>query len=240
MNVADGGSIVVVAIDGPAGSGKSTVAKRLAEALDLFYLDTGAMYRAVTLAAIVEGVDPSDEPAVAELAGRVDIELRSDGTVIVDGVDSTAAIRGDDVNAAVSVVAANQAVRRELVDRQRRWTRLRGGGVLEGRDIGSVVFPDADLKVYLTASPEVRARRRAGEQAAGSVADDTVATVARDLARRDAYDSGRTHDPLKVADDAEVVDTSDLTIDGVVELLVSMLRRSVDEPDHRGAPRRSR
>lgn len=230
--MADDGSIVVVAIDGPAGSGKSTVAKRLAEALDLFYLDTGAMYRAVTLAALSAGIDPSDEKAVAELADRVDIELRSDGTVLLDGVDATAAIRSEAVNAAVSVVAANQAVRRELVDRQRRWTRLRGGGVLEGRDIGSVVFPDADLKVYLTASADVRARRRAGEQVDGALRDDTVEAVARDLARRDALDSGRTHDPLKVADDAEVVDTSDLTVDGVVELLVSMLDRAVGEPGH--------
>jgi len=230
--VADEGSIVVVAIDGPAGSGKSTVAKRLAEALGLFYLDTGAMYRAVTLAALNEGLDPSDEPAVAERAERVDIELRSDGTVLVDGADCTEAIRSDAVNGAVSVVAANQAVRRELVDRQRRWTRLRGGGVLEGRDIGSVVFPDADLKVYLTASPEVRARRRAGEQSDGTARDNAVEAVARDLARRDAYDSGRAHDPLKVADDAHVVDTSDLTIDGVVELLVSMLGSAVGGPGH--------
>ncbi len=227
--MADDGSIVVVAIDGPAGSGKSTVAKMLAEALGLYYLDTGAMYRAVTLAALTAGVDPADEAAVADLADRVDIELRADGTVFVDGVDATTAIRSEEVDGAVSVVAANQAVRRELVDRQRRWTRLRGGGVLEGRDIGSVVFPDADLKVYLTASPEVRARRRAGENSSGSVNDGTVETVARDLARRDAYDSGRAHDPLKVADDAEVVDTSDLTIDGVVELLRSMLGRAVGE-----------
>ncbi len=227
--MADDGSIVVVAIDGPAGSGKSTVAKMLAEALGLYYLDTGAMYRAVTLAALTGGVDPADEAAVADLADRVDIELRADGTVFVDGVDATTAIRSEEVDGAVSVVAANQAVRRELVDRQRRWTRLRGGGVLEGRDIGSVVFPDADLKVYLTASPEVRARRRAGENSSGSVNDGTVETVARDLARRDAYDSGRAHDPLKVADDAEVVDTSDLTIDGVVELLRSMLGRAVGE-----------
>ena len=222
--MADDGSIVVVAIDGPAGSGKSTVARKLAAALDLYYLDTGAMYRAVTLAVLNADTDPGDEVAVADLADRVDIELRTDGTVWVDGVEATAAIRSDEVNGAVSVVANNQAVRRELVERQRRWTRLRGGGVLEGRDIGSVVFPDADLKVYLTASPEVRARRRAGESGAGD-----VAAVAEDLARRDAYDSGRSHDPLTVTEDAEVVDTSDLTIDGVVELLASMLGRSVDD-----------
>jgi len=230
--VADDGSIVVVAIDGPAGSGKSTVAKKLAVALDLYYLDTGAMYRAVTLAALTDGVDPSDETAIAGLAERVDIELKVDGTVLVDGRDATVAIRSEQVNGAVSAVAANQAVRRELVERQRRWTRLRGGGVLEGRDIGSVVFPDADLKIYLTASPEVRARRRAGETGSGLVSEGAVETVARDLARRDAYDSGRAHDPLKVADEAQVVDTSELSIDGVVDLLVSMLDHAKSDPGH--------
>lgn len=225
--MADHESIVVVAIDGPAGSGKSTAARKLADALDLYYLDTGAMYRAVTLAALTAGLDPYDDLAVAEIAERVDIELRADGSCWVDGVDATAAIRSDEVNGAVSIVANNQAVRREMVDRQRRWTRLRGGGVLEGRDIGSVVFPDAHLKVYLTASPEVRARRRAGQSGGSDMAE-----VAKELARRDAYDSGRDHDPLTVADDAQVVDTSELTIDGVVELLVSMLGRSVDDSGH--------
>jgi cytidylate kinase len=216
--VADHGAFVVVAIDGPAGSGKSTVARRLAERTGLYYLDTGAMYRAVTLAALGKPVAVDDEEAVAAVARQVDIELRADGTVHVDGVDSTVEIRGPEVSNAVSVVAANQAVRRELVERQRRWTRIRGGGVLEGRDIGTVVFPDADLKVYLTASAEVRARRRAGETTEGD-----VAAVAEHLARRDAYDAGRTHDPLRQADDAWMVDTSDLTVNEVVDVLVAKL-----------------
>lgn len=219
--MADNGAIVVVAIDGPAGSGKSTVAKKLAEALGLDYLDTGAMYRAVTLAALDRGIDPGDQPGIADLGQSVQIDLQVDGTVTIDGVDATRQIRSPEVTGAVSAVAANPELRSELVARQRHWARSRGGGVLEGRDIGTVVFPDADLKVYLTASAEVRARRRAVESRAGD-----VAAVAADLARRDAFDSGRDHDPLRQADDAIIVDTSDLSIDEVVDKLVALLEVS--------------
>lgn len=206
--------LTVVAIDGPAGSGKSTVARRLADALGLEYLDTGAMYRSVTFAALAHGIDPEDGDKVAALAREVDIDLRPDGVVIVDGVDATTQIRGPEVSRSVSVVAANQAVRTELVSRQREWARRRGGGVLEGRDIGTVVFPAARLKVYLTADPEVRAARRARE-----VTDLDYDSVAADLARRDQYDSSRPNDPLRQADDAVTVDTSSLTIDEVVAVL---------------------
>ncbi len=216
--MADDGQIIVVAIDGPAGSGKSTVARLLADALALGYLDTGAMYRAVAFAVLSAGIDPEDEDKVAVVAETLDIELRADGSVIVDGADATAEIRSAAVSRSVSAVAANQRVRAELVERQRRWTRIRGGGVLEGRDIGTAVFPDADLKVYLTASPEVRAARRAGEESSLD-----YATVAADLARRDAYDSSRVHDPLRQASDAVTVDTSDLTIEQVVASLVVMV-----------------
>ncbi len=210
---------VVVAIDGPAGSGKSTVAKRLAVALELDYLDTGAMYRSVTFAALARGIDPdSDAERIAEVARMSDIDVRADGTVRVDGIDVTTQIRGPEVTRAVSAVASIPAVRAELVSRQREWARRRNGGVLEGRDIGSVVFPDAQLKVYLNASPEVRAARRAGE-----VTDLDYDTVAADLARRDAYDSGRTADPLMRADGAIEIDTSDLTIDDVVALLADRI-----------------
>ena len=210
-----GDDLVVVAIDGPAGSGKSTVAKRLAAALELDYLDTGAMYRSVTFATLARGIDPDgDADRIAEIAQQCDIDVRADGTVLVDGIDVTTQIRGPEVTRAVSAVASIPAVRAELVSRQREWARRRGGGVLEGRDIGSVVFPDAQLKVYLNASPEVRAARRAGE-----VADLDYDTVAADLARRDAFDSGRSADPLMRADGATEVDTTHLTIDEVVELL---------------------
>jgi cytidylate kinase len=207
--------LTVVAIDGPAGSGKSTVGRMLAEELGLEYLDTGAMYRSVTFAALARGIDPDDEERVSALARDVEIDLKADGAVVVDGVDATTQIRGPEVSRSVSAVAANAVVRSEMVSRQREWARRRGGGVLEGRDIGTVVFPDAALKVYLTADPEVRAARRARE-----VSDLDYDAVAADLARRDAYDSQRSLDPLRQADDAITMDTTGLTIDEVVADLV--------------------
>jgi cytidylate kinase len=206
------GELLVIAIDGPAGSGKSTVARRLASALDLDYLDTGAMY-------LARGADPADDDLVAGIATNLHLELSRDGTVVVDGIDATTQIRGPEVTRAVSTVAANSAVRAELVSRQREWARRRGGGVLEGRDIGTVVFPDAALKVYLTADPQVRAARRAKE-----VVDLDYGTVSADLARRDAMDAARQHDPLRQADDAVILDTTGLGIDEVVDQLVARLR----------------
>jgi cytidylate kinase len=202
--------VKVIAIDGPAGSGKSTVARRLADRLGLDYLDTGAMYRAVTFAALRRGIDPADSGPVADLARVVDLDVTTDH-VRVDGVDATIEIRGPEVSRAVSLVAANSEVRAELVRRQREWAHERAGGVLEGRDIGTVVFPDAVLKVYLDARPEVRAERRAAE-----VSDLDYETVAADMARRDALDQGRQADPLRLADDAIMLDTSDMTIDEIV------------------------
>lgn len=208
----------VIAIDGPAGSGKSTVARALAARLGLRYLDTGAMYRSVAFAALRAGVDPADEPVVARIARDVDLRLDDDGTVRVDGADATIEIRGPEVTRAVSVVAANTEVRAELRTRQREWAERNGGGVLEGRDIGTVVFPDAELKVYLDASPEVRAARRSRE-----VSELDYETVAADIARRDALDQGRSDSPLRVAGDAVVVDTSDLTIDQIVDRVLEHL-----------------
>jgi len=215
--VPDSETITVIAIDGPAGSGKSTVGRRLAEHLGLDYLDTGAMYRGVTFAALRRGIDPADAADVARLAEAVELDVTG-GIVLVDGVDATIEIRGPEVTRAVSLVAANPAVRTEMVRRQRAWAAQHGGGVLEGRDIGTVVFPDAALKVYLTASPEVRAQRRAKE-----VTDLDYATVAADIARRDAADQGREASPLTEAADALVVDTSDLAIDEIVADLVRRL-----------------
>lgn len=206
----------VIAIDGPAGSGKSTVGRRLAERLHLEYLDTGAMYRAVTFAALQRGVDPIDADDVARLAQRIEIDV-ADG-VQVDGVDATIEIRGPEVTRAVSTVAANAEVRRELRRRQRQWAADRHGGVIEGRDIGTVVFPDADLKVYLTARPDVRAARRSQE-----VLELDYATVAADLARRDALDQGREDSPLAEADGALVIDTSERSVDEIVDDLIARL-----------------
>lgn len=210
--------IDVIAIDGPAGSGKSTVARAVAARCGLGYLDTGAMYRSVAFAALHGGVAPDDAEVVANLARNMELSIDIDGTVIVDGIDATIEIRGPEVTRAVSIVAANPAVREEMRSRQRRWAAEHGGGVMEGRDIGTVVFPDARLKVYLDASPEVRAERRSKE-----VAELSYETVATDLARRDALDSSRSADPLRTADDAVVIDTSDLTVEQIVDRIMERL-----------------
>lgn len=207
----------LIAIDGPAGSGKSTVARQLARQLGVDHLDTGAMYRAVAFAALRDGIDPADGAAVAELAMAVVIEVDHD-KVVVDGADATAEIRGPQVSLAVSAVAQNPVVRRELVERQRRWVAARGSAVVEGRDIGSVVLPEADVKVYLTASDSERARRRSGE--AGQPAH---AEVAADLARRDHVDSSRSASPLVVAEGAVVIDTTGFTVDEIVDQVLSRL-----------------
>ncbi|MDP9465345.1 MAG: (d)CMP kinase [Actinomycetota bacterium] len=208
----------VIAIDGPAGAGKSTVARALAARLGLEYLDTGAMYRAVTFAAMGRGIDTADVDEVARLAREISLDVSEQG-VLVDGVDATTEIRSREVTAAVSAVAANSGVRAELVQRQRRWANQRGGGVLEGRDIGSVVFPDAELKLYLTATPRVRAERRVAE--AGGDVDEIEAAIAR----RDRYDSSRTDSPLVEAGGAIVVDTTGLSIDQVLRRIEELLER---------------
>ena len=207
----------VVAIDGPAGSGKSTVARQLAERLGLDYLDTGAMYRAVAFAALRRGVDPTEPDAVARVAIDAEIEVGRD-TVVVDGVDATIEIRGPEVTRAVSSVAGNPDVRAEVRRRQRAWADAHGGGVIEGRDIGTIVFPDAELKAFLTASLDERARRRHQE-----IADLDYDTVVADMARRDMIDSEREVHPLRAADDAVLVDTTGRSVDDVVAELLRRL-----------------
>ena len=206
---AHGGTAGIIAIDGPAGSGKSTVSRALAARLGIARLDTGAMYRAVAWAALRRGVDAHDREAVAALAANSDIDLEDD-RVLLDGHDITAAIRSPEVNHAVSLVAANPAVRREMVERQRSWAGRHGGGVVEGRDIGTVVFPDAGLKVFLTASAEERSRRRSEETPEG-------------VARRDHLDSTRDASPLSVADGAHVIDTTGRSVSDVVDAVLSWL-----------------
>jgi cytidylate kinase len=214
----------VVAIDGPAGSGKSTSARGVAAALGLHTLDTGAMYRAVTLAALEAGIDVGDAGGVAEVAARARIDL-GDGSVRLDGRDVSAEIRGPEVTDAVSAVSSHPAVRTILVERQRDWVRQRGGGVVEGRDIGTVVFPDAPVKVFLTARDDVRAarRRRDEEAAARVVAVDDVRDA---LSRRDTADAslGRALRPEDAADDAMVIDTSTTSVEDVVGAIVHRVR----------------
>ena len=208
--------MMVIAIDGPAGAGKSTVGRAVARRLALEYLDTGAMYRAVTFAVLRRGLDPVATSDVARVAQAVEMVI-ADDEVIVDGVDAHIEIRGREVTAAVSAVAANSAVRAEMVRRQRRWVAEHGGGVVEGRDIGSVVFPDATLKLYVTASPRVRAERRVAE--IGGSVDDVEASIIE----RDRKDSGRADSPLVEASGAVLVDTSDLTVEDVVVGIMEML-----------------
>lgn len=208
----------VIAIDGPAGAGKSTIAKALAARLHLEYLDTGAMYRAVTYAAMRRGLDLEDRDAVAELAREVDLEVDEHG-VRVDGVEATAAIRTPEVTAAVSIVAANSGVRAEMRARQQAWAMVRDGGVIEGRDIGSVVFPDAELKLYLTASPRTRAERRVAE--AGGDVDE----IERAIAARDHYDSNRADSPLTDTHGPVVVDTTGMGVDAVLDHILQLLEQ---------------
>jgi cytidylate kinase len=208
---------VVVAIDGPAGAGKSTVAKALANALNLKYLDTGAMFRAVTSLVLSSGLDTHDEIAVGSIAQSMNLVMEH-GTVVANETDVTADIRSMAVTGAVSTVAANSLVRANMRDRQREWSDLNNGGVIEGRDIGTVVFPDAVLKVYLTASPRVRAERRVAET--GGNIDE----IERSIAERDLKDSTRADSPLQESADSVVVDTSNRTIDDIVNSIVELVR----------------
>jgi CMP/dCMP kinase len=212
---------MIIAIDGPAGSGKSSVAKALAGRLGFYYLDTGAMYRALAYRALSKGVSPNDEPAVAAIAANDLIEFGHvageplPSRVFIAGEDVTDAIRTPQVDDAVSPVAKLPLVRSAMVAQQRHLAKD-ADIVVEGRDIGTVVFPDAQLKVYLTASAEERARRRAAQQSAGGHAIDEE-RVRDAIVRRDEIDSTRTHSPLAAADDAVVVDTTGLTFDEVVD-----------------------
>jgi len=216
-------SPLVVAIDGPAGSGKSTLARRLAEALGWAYLDTGAMYRAVTVRALEQGVAPTDGPALSRIArdARIDLDPRT-GRVRIDGRDVTEAIRTSTVDAAVSDVAAVAAVRDVMVAHQRRFAAENEHVVAEGRDIGTVVFPEATLKVYLDASADERARRRVEEKRRKDPALDPLAVrVSIDV--RDGKDSNREVAPLREADDAVRVDTTGLGPDKVLEVVRALV-----------------
>jgi CMP/dCMP kinase len=206
---------LVIAIDGPAGSGKSTLTRSLAEALGLPALETGAMYRAVTWAVLQAGVDPGDAEGVADVARRVAIEVGD--RVLVDGRDVTQAVRGPEVTAAVSAVSANPQVREVLVELQRRWIESHGTAVIEGRDIGTVVVPDAALKIFLVASEEERARRRRVDEGAVAAVEQTLESIRR----RDTLDSSRAASPLATASDAVVLDTTGRSVpDLVAEVVV--------------------
>lgn len=216
---------LIIAIDGPSGAGKSTLGRRLARELGLLYIDTGAMYRAVALAVAAASVGVKDDARVADVARNASITLEGDPDslrVLLDGRDVSRDIRGEEAGRAASVVSAIPAVRRELVRRQREMG-AREGGVLDGRDIGTVVFPDADVKFFITARPEERARRRFDEESAKSREQSFEATLA-DINERDLRDSTRDDSPLKIADDAVVIDTTELSIEEVFARMLQVVR----------------
>ena len=217
----------IIAIDGPSGAGKGTIARAIARRLGFRHVDTGAMYRAVAWKALHDAIDLNDEEAVSILAERVQFDV-SDGRVAVDGHDIAGAIRTPEMDAAASVVARQPAVRRVLVERQ-RVLAADGGTVMEGRDIGTVVFPRAHVKIYLDASPEERARRRATDPAhASGKGTAAIQEVATALAERDRRDTTRAASPLAVAEDAVVIDTTALSIEDAVEKVMEIVRRKID------------
>jgi len=225
---------LVVAVDGPSGSGKSTVSRSVARRLGLRYLDTGAMYRAVTCWMLRHGVDVEDAEAVAALAGRPQIESGTDPdspTISLDGSDVSGLVRTREVTNAVSAVSAVPVVRRRLVALQREAIGA-GGIVVEGRDIGTAVAPDAPVKVYLTAASTARAERRTAELDQDPAV--TVSLTEAELARRDRLDSSRTTSPLAIAADAIEIDTTHLTLDEVVDAVIDLVRQRVGLPEEAG------
>ncbi len=218
---------VVVAIDGPAGTGKSSVARGLAQALNARYLDTGAMYRIVTLAVLRAGVDLTDADAVESIASGVQLSVSYDpegDRCCLGGEDVSTEIRGDEVTRAVSAVSSVPAVRTRLVALQRQLAEGPGNVVVEGRDIGTVVLPDAPVKIFLTASAETRARRRNDQNVASGLADDYDGVLA-DVRRRDHLDSTRAVSPLRAASDAVIIDTSDMTEAEVIAHLMDLVKQ---------------
>jgi cytidylate kinase len=212
---------LIIAIDGPSGAGKGTVARAVAARLGYRHVDTGAMYRALAWKAMQDGIDLSNEAAVAALGERARFDVE-DGRIAIDGHDVARAIRTPEMDRASTIVARHPAVRRVLVARQQSYGKG-GGVVMEGRDIGTVVFPGADLKIYLDASPEERARRRAADPAHTSPKNTQFSDVATALAERDRSDSTRAASPLAVAPDAVVMDTTGLPIERVVEQVLALV-----------------
>ena len=225
-NMENGG--LIVAVDGPSGTGKSTMCRALAKRLDAKYVDTGAMYRVATLAVLRTGVDPADTAKVIEATANLPLEVSDDPDsteVLFAGEDVKAEIRGAEVTKHVSAVSAIPEVRVNLVELQRKLAREAGRAIVEGRDIGTVVLPDAPAKVFMTASAEVRAKRRYDQDVAAGREADFDAVLA-DVQRRDEADSSRATSPLKPADDAVLVDTSEMTPDEVLAALTEVVERS--------------
>ena len=216
---------LIIAIDGPSGAGKGTIARALAARLRYRHVDTGAMYRAVAWKARQAGLDLQDESSVAALSEAASFDLEG-GRVVIDGADVSQAIRTPDIDAAAAAVARHPAVRRVLVARQRALGTA-GGVVMEGRDIGTVVFPDADVKIFLDASPEERARRRANDPAHRTQGSTALSEVATALAERDRSDSTRPASPLARAADAVLIETTGLEVESVVDRVMLIVEQKL-------------
>lgn len=210
---------MIIAIDGPAGAGKSTIARRVAMELGLFFLDTGAMYRSVAAEVLRAGVEPADELAVAQIARGLDLRFEKGDRILVNGRDVTLEIRAEGIEAIVSVVAAHAAVRSAIVPKQKLVAQRQGGVVAEGRDMTTVVFADADFRFYLDASAEERARRRAEQKGTPELIDEIQAS----MEARDRIDSTRAHSPLHLAEGVECIDTDGLSADQVVAALLQVV-----------------
>ena len=221
---------IQVAIDGPASSGKSTIAKKIAKKLAYVYLDTGAMYRAVTLLALENNISSEDVEGLKALAeaSEITFEPSKDGQrVLVNGLDQSAEIRTDRISKQVSEYAAVSEVRQVLVEKQRAYTQNGQGVVMDGRDIGTIVLPDAEVKIFLTASAEERGRRRFLENQEKGYSEINLADLIEDIKRRDLYDSTREDSPLVPADDAVMLDSSDLTLEEVEDMILAEIRQAI-------------
>lgn len=217
-----------IAIDGPSAAGKSTIAKRLAKELNYVHLDTGAMYRCTALKALQSNISLEDEKAVCKMLKDTEIVLTPDGSIYLDGKDVSKDIRTDEVSMAASDVSKLEKVREDLVLRQQEMAKEKGF-IMDGRDIGTVVLKDAEVKIFLTASVEARALRRYKQNEELGILDNDLEKIKEDIAQRDYQDTHREHSPLKQADDAILVDTSDLTIDEVVETIMKIVESKVSE-----------
>ncbi|MBP3892126.1 MAG: (d)CMP kinase [Solobacterium sp.] len=219
-----------IAIDGPSAAGKSTVSKRIAEELNYVHLDTGAMYRCCAYTALKHGLSLEDEDAVCALLEKTKIEMTPDGKIYLDGEDVTLAIRDDDVSMAASDVSKLKRVREDLVKRQQEMAKDKGF-VMDGRDIGTVVLKDAEVKIYLTASVEARAERRYKQNKEAGILENDLEQIKKDIAARDEQDMNREFSPLRKADDAIEVDSSDLTVDEVIAQIMQYVNQALEKKE---------
>ncbi|MBR4455228.1 MAG: (d)CMP kinase [Solobacterium sp.] len=219
-----------IAIDGPSAAGKSTIAKELCRQLGYVHLDTGAMYRCTALKAMRLGIDMNDEEHICRMLADTEIVLKPDGSVILDGEDVSRAIREDEVSLRASDVSRHQKVREDLVARQRKMAEAKGF-IMDGRDIGTVVLPDAEVKIYMTASARARAIRRYKQNLIEGIATSDIETIEKEIAARDEQDMNRVHSPLRKADDAIVLDTSDLSIEETVDKMKEIVQPFLDKEE---------